>query len=88
MDSVQLLDITVSDNGRGYPEEVINHFKYKIEKINSGEHVGMHNALWRLQHIYGNEMEYIISNIEGAFVELILPLNGEDGEKANECNYY
>lgn len=79
MDSVQLLDITVSDNGRGYPEEVINHFKYKIEKINSGEHVGMHNALWRLQHIYGNEMEYIISNIEGAFVELILPLNGEDG---------
>lgn len=78
MDEAKLLDITISDNGQGYPDEIIALFKDKIQRIKSGEHVGMYNALWRLQHIYGDDMEYVINNMDGAFAEIVLTLDGKE----------
>lgn len=85
MDTEKYLDISISDNGVGYPEHIIWTFHGKIEKVESGEHVGIHNVLWRLIHVFGDHMEYVINNIDGAFTELIIPLKGVD---TGECHNY
>lgn len=67
------LDITVKDNGPGYPEEllkVINEFKPE-EKEGLG--IGVINLQSRLRIFYGDKASWYFENKNGAVSELVLP---------------
>ena len=67
------LDITVKDNGPGYPEEllkVINEFKPE-EKEGLG--IGVINLQSRLRIFYGDKASWYFENQNGAVSELVLP---------------
>lgn len=67
------LDITVKDNGPGYPEEllkVINEFKPE-EKEGLG--IGVINLQSRLRIFYGDQASWYFENHDGAVSELVLP---------------
>lgn len=67
------LDITVKDNGPGYPEEllkVINEFKPE-EKEGLG--IGVINLQSRLRIFYGDKASWYFENHDGAVSELVLP---------------
>lgn len=67
----RFLDISVQDNGQGYPEEI-------LEEINSGQtrgtrSVGIYNMKRRCRLLYGDRAEYSFANFDGALSELIIP---------------
>lgn len=67
------LDITVKDNGPGYPEEllkVINEYKPE-EKEGLG--IGVINLQSRLRIFYGDKASWYFENHDGAVSELVLP---------------
>ena len=67
------LDITIKDNGPGYPEgllKVINEFKPE-EKEGIG--IGVINLQSRLRIFYGDKASWYFENQNGAVSELVLP---------------
>lgn len=66
------LDITISDNGHGYSDEILK----RINDGNFGDDglaVGIGNMLRRCKLIYGSRVEINFYNSSGAVSELILP---------------
>ncbi|PNV61385.1 hypothetical protein C0033_13900 [Clostridium sp. chh4-2] len=83
MEDQELVHITVSDNGPGFPDKVLG-------KLNRGEeivddkckhHIGIYNVLERFRMIYGEEFMFACSNRNGAIIELFFPLREEEGMK-------
>lgn len=75
---VPLCDITITDNGPGYPLEILERLR-NIEQsfADMHEHVGIFNLLSRLRLLYGSKAEWHFdSTPQGAFSELIFPIKG------------
>ncbi|MDO4283922.1 MAG: histidine kinase [Eubacteriales bacterium] len=72
MEGGEALDITVSDNGQGYPEERLADLNARDRY--SAENVGINNLKKRCNLLYGEAAEYSFYNMEGAVSELILPV--------------
>lgn len=67
-----MIRLTVSDNGRGFPEDI-------LRKLNRGEeitdqqkrrHIGIRNVLERFRMLKGDSFAYVFSNKNGAVIEL------------------
>ena len=52
--------IRISDNGNGYPEEILN--KFAEDRPMEGSHIGLWNAKMRLKHLYPETSEFLVSN--------------------------
>lgn len=73
------LCILISDNGAGFQEEFLEHFrKGDFPKEKQGKHIGINNALQRLDLIYGGRASITLScsEIGGANVEIQIPQEG------------
>lgn len=83
----EFLYISISDTGKGFPQEVLNAVQ-KEEPIWYGgrEHIGISNSMKRLKLIYGENCEVSLSNMGdhyGAVVEIRVPVRKreDDGKK-------
>lgn len=73
------LCIRIFDNGAGFQEEFLEHFrKGDFPKEEQGKHIGINNALQRLNLIYGGRASITLScsEIGGANVEIQIPQEG------------
>ncbi|MFV0402235.1 MAG: sensor histidine kinase [Oscillospiraceae bacterium] len=85
IDGERFVDITVTDNGQGYPEEMLRELNG--EAAAGSRYVGINNIKRRCRLLYGERAEYRFGNDRGAVSELILPGAVElpdSGEEAGE----
>lgn len=72
------LDLQVSDNGQGYPDNILEEVNGKPK---TGEkHVGINNLKRRCELLYGIHAEFSFYNMDGAVSECILPEREEKSE--------
>lgn len=67
------LDITVRDNGQGYPQELLDAINQQNPVEKEGLGVGIINLQNRIQIFYGDNASWYFENGDGAVSELILP---------------
>lgn len=65
------LDLIVSDNGQGYPEDILKVINGEPEA--GKNNVGINNLKRRCQILYGKKAEFTFLNRQGAVSECILP---------------
>lgn len=71
------LDLTIRDNGPGYPQQVLAQLKK--EAIPEGESVGINNIRRRCAILYGNAASFLFENRSGMESEIIFPIRPEKG---------
>lgn len=71
------LDLTIRDNGPGYPQQVLAQLKK--EAIPEGENVGINNIRRRCAILYGNAASFLFENRGGMESEIIFPIRPEKG---------
>lgn len=77
-DDGNYLDLQISDNGQGYPDDILEEVNGKPK---TGEkHVGINNLKRRCELLYGLHAEFSFFNMDGAVSECILPEREEDNE--------
>ena len=78
----RLLDITVRDNGPGYPADVLEQLSQPPdqEPEEEGKQIGIDNLRRRCRILYGDRAEMFFYNEEGAVSEMLLPVKGGDGK--------
>lgn len=74
----QYMDVQVSDNGMGYPQEVLEEICRNTTR--GKDHVGINNLKRRCQILYGEQVEFSFYNGNGAISECIIPKGGESCE--------
>lgn len=67
------LDITVRDNGQGYPQELLEVINEQNPAEKEGMGVGVINLQNRIRIFYGDRASWYFENQGGAVSELILP---------------
>lgn len=72
-DDGDLIDITVSDNGRGYSEEWLQKLNSNTFEQEHETHIGIFNLKRRLQLMYGDKVEFMVWNSDGAVSEILHP---------------
>lgn len=77
------LDITVRDNGCGYPEAVLDNINEDPDRGGLG--VGIKNLKRRCELLYGGRAQYNFFNDNGAVSELSLPWNGGEDHEYFDC---
>ncbi len=75
-EDTNLILLTVQDNGRGFPEEMLRD----LNSLDSS-HVGITNFVRRMKLLYGDCCEVAFSNQGGAQVDVFIP---EGGVRRNE----
>ena len=79
----KFLDIRICDNGKGYPEHVLQEINGEITTEKNS--VGILNLKRRCHILYGNKAEYYFYNEDGAVSELILPFRKEMNNEVVDC---
>ena len=75
-------DITVSDNGTGFPESVIQEINDPDSPLYAQHHVGINNIKKRMSLIYGDSVLYAFFNRDiGSVSEIFIPINPEELRK-------
>lgn len=75
------LDITVKDNGRGYPKEVLHMLNRRVPSDEQNLGVGVVNLQKRIMIKFGTKASWYFDNTAGAFSELVLPvMQGHEDE--------
>lgn len=76
-------DLTVSDNGSGFPESVIQEINDPDSPLYGQHHVGINNIKKRMSLLYGDEVLYAFFNRDtGSVSEIFIPIDPEGiGEK-------
>ena len=99
MDGHEYAHIAMSDNGNGFPPELLGKLNNDMESVRKEGHAGLVNTILRLRMLYGQECQALFSNRRGARVEWIIPVgisdNGQgtgtgteerrDGHEAFDC---
>ena len=82
------LKIRISDNGQGYPDEVLENIRryLDIRKDDGCLGVGIVNAVERMDILYHGEIEMMVQNepTGGACTEILLPLIREEAEQTTD----
>lgn len=65
-------EITISDNGQGLDEEIIEKINNGISVSKDGQHLGLSNSLKRLELLYDNRFELILANNDAIGAKVIL----------------
>ena len=76
LDFGDCLDISISDNGHGYPDEVLSELNRKEVSQEQKFGVGVINLQHRMKIIYGENVSWYFSNSGGACSDLIVPVHG------------
>lgn len=72
------LNISIQDNGTGFPDEFLQSFLQNEEDTTAGQHIGIHNLRQRLTLLYKDKAGLICMNgSSGAMTEIILPVQEE-----------
>lgn len=80
LDTEPAIELTVQDNGGGFPPEVLSMLRQKnyVAAMEVG-HIGISNAIQRLELLYGSCYQLDFRNCRGgAAVELTIPLKSEE----------
>ena len=81
------LNISIQDNGTGFPDEFLQSFLQNTEDAASGQHIGIHNLRQRLTLLYGDQAGLICMNSSsGAMTEIILPIQDEPDTSSETKN--
>lgn len=67
----EYLDVVVSDNGQGYPQEWLELMESDKVSEEYEKHIGIFNLKRRLQLEYGEDVEFVLRNSNGAVSEII-----------------
>jgi len=74
-----LINITISDNGKGFPDEQLQVFNYSKADDFSEECIGIRNVIQRFYLIWGEEKAgFAFSNAHGANVDIFIQLDGQE----------
>lgn len=69
-------DLTVSDNGSGFPESVIQEINDPQSSVYAQHHVGINNIKKRMELIYGEGVLYAFFNRDvGSVSEVLIPID-------------
>lgn len=77
------LDIIISDNGDGYPDNILEEINADAQK--GSRSVGINNLKRRCALLYDNRAEYNFFNNAGAVSELILPVREGQTDECFNC---
>lgn len=76
------LDIVITDNGGGFPEDQLAALNTDDDQIYRDRHVGIPNIRQRLRFLYGNKAVLVFRNVtDCACVELFLPVSEREKEE-------
>ncbi|KKO52484.1 sensor histidine kinase [Paenibacillus sp. DMB20] len=70
------LVITISDNGNGFPKDVLRQLQTcRYTESPNGEHLGISNVYYRLKHVFGQKARLEFDNApdSGARITMVLP---------------
>jgi len=73
-ETVDYLDIVVSDNGQGYADEWLAKINRDDDDEPEGDHIGILNLKKRIELQYGEKAEFVVRNDHGAISEVLLPI--------------
>lgn len=73
--------ISVSDNGDGFPEEMLATLNNPATERYAQRHIGLNNIKQRIYLIYGERAVVAFYNNLGSHAEMILPIAPEEGEE-------
>lgn len=78
----QMLNITVLDNGPGFPDETLRLLNSGSEESGGGrlgsEHIGIANVRRRFNLLYGDESMFFFDRRSGSCVEIFVPYRPEE----------
>lgn len=78
--SREYIDITISDNGGGFPPELLDKMNKYTEEENMNGHIGIYNVKKRMELLYGKQGVVVLANrLLGAHVELFIPMDERNG---------
>ena len=84
MDGRDYVNLSVQDNGNGFPSDILWKLNNDPDALQQEGHVGFSNTLLRFRMLYGEECQALFVNCGGARVEWIVPLperKTTDGER-------
>ncbi|HHV11670.1 MAG TPA: histidine kinase [Clostridiales bacterium] len=65
--------LSVSDNGRGFGEDMLKKLNFELESLPAEGHIGIYNVIQRYRLQFGEEnVIFAHSNYEGAFTEIFI----------------
>jgi two-component system sensor histidine kinase YesM len=74
IDFTPYVSLKISDTGSGYPDEILEVLKNNGRIIDkSGEHIGIRNAVRRMELLFHGEANWLFYNDNGAVTELTFP---------------
>jgi sensor histidine kinase YesM len=73
------VEITITDNGEGFPRDVLNKIKNGEDIVEDGNHIGITNCIKRLKLLYGDNFRLLADNVRprGARISLRIPVRNE-----------
>lgn len=74
------LNISIGDNGEGYPREVLDILNSREPSTHEEAGIGIINLQKRCRFHYGGEASWGFLNMEGAVSEIILPVRKGEGQ--------
>ncbi|MDL2302164.1 histidine kinase [Lachnospiraceae bacterium OttesenSCG-928-D06] len=77
------LDLTIRDNGLGYPEVLLASLNRKEPEVYDSQHIGIVNLKARSRLLYELDTEYVFMNNGGAISEIIIP---KSQTRKEDCN--
>ena len=69
-----MLDITIEDNGIGYPKDILDIINSSEQRSDDGVAIGIMNVKQRCRLLYRESAEYMFYNMPGAVSEVVIPL--------------
>ena len=75
------VNITIKDNGLGFSEEALQKLNGKDQEVKEN-HVGIYNVKQRFYILYGNSCSFVFSNINGANIDIFIPLWRQENTQA------
>ncbi len=85
MEYDRLVNISISDNGKGFDEEQLKKLNSKDFIPSEDKHVGLYNMINRFKLIYGDRFTIAFTNATegGAKIEIFIINSGEENETFN-----
>lgn len=82
IDRQRIADIIFQDNGKGFES-------IQLERLNANEkqqgHIGIVNMISRFKILYGEEIAFCFRNVQGAQVEIMIPIREMNDCEASDC---
>lgn len=79
------IDLTVSDNGKGFSDEILQEINSSSSEVYTSRHVGLNNVKNRIKLLYGEGVMYAFFNTDpGCVSEILIPVEEKDLDSPKE----